>query len=108
VNEACLPGGIVAAVWGMASDKDADAFLAALAPDLVCPVAAGTPRSAAVGSLSAAAAALGVPVRESGTGAVSATLLHAIAREEPGTVVLVTGSFAVVAEAHVALGLAPG
>ncbi|HEV2528325.1 MAG TPA: Mur ligase family protein [Thermomicrobiales bacterium] len=94
----------VHAVVGLASDKDVRAVLSALEPALVLPVAAASPRSIPVSTIAATARGMGINVVTAGGGAVAEGIREAL-RLDPVAVVVVTGSFSVVADARVAFGL---
>jgi dihydrofolate synthase/folylpolyglutamate synthase len=101
--------GALLALCGFAADKDIRAFLGALRPDRVQPVAAASPRAVPTLAISGIAADLGIVVME-GPDTVGPALRRvvrdeAMTGESPLATVVVTGSFIVVAEARAALGL---
>ena len=107
VAEEYGPDRRVTAVIGLSSDKDARAILLALRPDLVVPVRPRSPRSVPAEHLAATAREEGMSVVPLGDGSVFGGLVAAV-RADSTTVIVVTGSFSVVAEARVALGIAGG
>ena len=93
-------------VCGFASAKDVRAFLAELGPAAIPPVMAVSPRALPAGDIASLAAGLGIQVLTGPTGVGDGIRL--LLRSVPALHgIVVTGSFAVVAEARVALGLPP-
>ena len=97
------PSGPIA-VCGFTSDKDVSAFLDALRPAMILPVMATSPRAVQVDQIAVIARELGIVVCEGAT--ATAEALRWLAQSVDDTdLVVVTGSFMVVAEARAALGL---
>lgn len=98
------PGRRATAVVGLAADKDADDFFAALAPVVgrVVATRAASPRAAAPADVAAAAGRQGLPAAT----APSVAAALAAARRAGDELILVTGSLYVVGEAREALNLA--
>ncbi len=92
------------AVCGFASDKDVRSFLRALRPATVLPVTAASPRAVPVGEIAEIARGLGIAVRDGPSTTAEAVRWSLHAADSPD-LILVTGSFVVVAEARAALGL---
>lgn len=90
-------------VFGAMTDKEVDAMLTALAPqvDSLFAVAADTPRAMPVAELVEMAAGHNIPA--SGHSSVAAGLRAAVAAAGPNGAVLVTGSLYVAGEARVSL-----
>lgn len=97
----------VLAIVGMTSGHDVEAFLRELRPEMVLPVAADSPRSISAAAVASAAMAVGCPV-VAGPETVGNALRWAVRHDDRWGRIIVTGSFLVVAEARVALGLADG
>ncbi len=96
------PGEVI--VCGFAADKDARAFLVALRPSKILPVTAASPRAVQGERIARIAMGLGIVVLD-GPAAVGDGLRWLIERHSAVRQIVVTGSFLVVAEARVALGL---
>ena len=94
----------VIAVCGLAGDKDIRAFLVALGPAGVLPVAAASPRAVPAAGIAAVARDLGLSVLD-GPDHVPDALTWLLRSGGVVGPVVVTGSFAVVAEARTAFGL---
>ena len=93
-------------ICGFALDKDARAFLDALQPAVILPVMAASPRAVPIEQIAAIARELAIGVREGPvtTAAALRWLLQAGAGDGLD-LILVTGSFMVVAEARATLAL---
>lgn len=100
------PTGEVVAVCGSATDKDVRGFLAALRPTRILPVVAASLRAIPAIRIAEIAAGLGIGVID-GPEAVADGLRWVLRSEARSGTVVVTGSFVVVAEARLALGLPP-
>lgn len=91
-------------VCGFSSDKDVRAFLVALGPAVILPVSAISARAISVNEIVGFATELGIEVLPGPT-VVGDAVLHLLRSNGSFRRMLVTGSFAVVAEARLALGL---
>ena len=101
------PSMAVVAVCGFAADKDVPAFLRALRPDRILPVVAASPRAVPATTIATIATALGIDVIGEPPG-VGEGLGWLLAMDPLPARIVVTGSFAVVAEARAVFGLPTG
>ncbi len=104
VAEEYGPDRRIVAVFGAADDKDTGAVLRTLSPAMVVPVAAESPRAVPVAGLATIAEEAGCAVATTGDGSVHSGLALAIASDSD-SVVLITGSFGVIAAAREAFGI---
>lgn len=102
-----FPGTSVTAIFGMLADKDPDALIAPLAPivDTWVITAPASPRALSLNELSARLERRSLAF-DAKAGVGDAINRLQLAGAGAGTIVLVTGSLGMVAEARVALGLA--